>query len=52
MTVEFSTKPFQWYVFPASTSFGKVLPKSKIYEKATPSAKVKDLFVKQVDQII
>lgn len=52
MTVEFSTKPFQWYVFPASTAFGKVLPKSKIYEKATPSAKVKDLFVKQVDQII
>ncbi len=52
MTVEFSTKPFQWYVFPASTAFGKVLPKSKIYEKASPSAKVKDLFVKQVDQII
>lgn len=52
MTVEFLTKPFQWYVFPASTAFGKVLPKSKIYEKASPSAKVKDLFVKQVDQII
>lgn len=52
MTVEFSTKPFQWYVFPPSTAFGKVLPKSKIYEKASPSAKVKELFVKQVDQII
>lgn len=52
MTVEFSTKPFQWYVFPASTAFGKVLPKNKIYEKASPSAKVKELFVKQVDQII
>ncbi len=52
MAVEFSDKPFQWYVFPASTAFGKVLPKNKIYEKATPSAKVKELFVKQVDQII
>ncbi len=52
MAGEFSDKPFQWYVFPASTAFGKVLPKSKIYEKASPSAKVKELFVKQVDQII
>ncbi len=52
MAGEFSDKPFQWYEFPASTAFGKVLPKNKIYEKASPSAKVKELFVKQVDQII
>lgn len=52
MTVDLTSLHFQWFAFPVSTAFGKVLPKSKIYEYANPSAKVKELFVKQVEQII
>lgn len=52
MTTASITSRFQWFEFPASTAFGKVLPKSKIYDYAKPSAKVKELFVKQVEQII
>lgn len=52
MTTASITSRFQWFEFPASTAFGKVLPKSKIYDYAKPNAKVKELFVKQVEQII
>lgn len=52
MNVDLTSSHFQWFAFPVSTAFGKVLPKSKIYEYANPSAKVKELFVKQVEQII
>jgi len=38
--------------FPRSTTFGRVLPKSKIYEHAHPPASVKKLFVRQIDQIV
>lgn len=38
--------------FPESAAFGKVLPKTKIYEHASPSTVVKELFVRQVEQII
>jgi hypothetical protein len=37
--------------FPKSSSFGRVLPKSKIYEHAAPKASLKELFVRQVEQI-
>ncbi len=37
--------------YPKSAAFGRVLPKSKIYEHASPSAAVKNLFVRQVEQI-
>lgn len=39
------------YNFPSNTSFGRVLPKSKIYEHATPGSKVKELFVREVEKI-
>ena len=38
--------------YPAKAAFGRVLPKSKIYEHGRASARARDLFVKQVDQII
>jgi hypothetical protein len=37
--------------FPKGAAFGRVLPKNKIYEHATPSTAVKELFVRQVEQI-
>jgi len=40
------------YDFPKSAAFGRVLPKSKIYEYGSPSAAVKELFVRQVDKIV
>ena len=39
------------YLF-SKAAFGKGVPKSKIYEHATPGSRVKDLFVKEVDKII
>jgi len=40
------------YAFPKAAAFGKVLAKSKIYEHAAPSSKVKRHFVKEVEKII
>ena len=40
------------YKFPAATKFGKVVSKSKIYEYATPSSKVKKLFADEIEKII
>ena len=37
--------------YPAQAAFGRTLPKSKIYEHSHASARLKDLFVKQVEQI-
>lgn len=37
--------------YPKSAAFGRVLPKIKIYEHASPSTAVKNLFVRQVEQI-
>ena len=37
--------------YPKSAAFGRVLPKKKIYEHATPSTAVKELFIRQVEQI-
>ena len=39
------------YNFPKAAAFGKMLAKSKIYEHATPTSKVKELFVEQVEKI-
>ncbi|MCP4746123.1 MAG: DUF4391 domain-containing protein [Desulfobacteraceae bacterium] len=39
------------YNFPKAAAFGKKLAKSKIYEHATPTSKVKDLFIAQVEKI-
>ena len=43
---------FRLFNYPQQAIFGKVLPKSKIYEFAKPSNAVKELFVKQVEQIV
>lgn len=38
--------------YPKNAAFGRVLPKNKIYENGSPSAAVKQLIVRQVDQIV
>ena len=40
-----------FFEYPKAASFGRVLPKNKIYAHANASAKLKQLFVDQVDQI-
>ena len=47
-----STALCQPIAFPDRTHYGKNLPKNKIFEFATPSRKVRSLFVKEVEQII
>ncbi len=39
------------YKFPKAAAFRRMLAKSKIYEHAVPTSKVKDLFVEQVEKI-
>lgn len=38
--------------YPKKAAFGRVLPKNKIYEYAGPSTAMKELFVRQIDQIV
>jgi len=38
--------------YPKSSAFGRIVPKSKIYEHVSPSKALKELFVGQVDQIV
>lgn len=40
------------FEYPEKATFGRVLPKNKIYEHASPTAAMKELFVRQVDQIV
>ena len=40
-----------FFAYPDSAKYGRMVPKSKIYEYAKASAKLKDLFVEQVDKI-
>jgi hypothetical protein len=40
------------FEYPQKASFGRIIPKNKIYDHAGASASVKNLFVKQVDRII
>lgn len=39
------------YDFPKKTAYGKMMPKSKIYQYASPGTRVKELFVREVDKI-
>lgn len=39
------------YAFPEQAKLGSVLHKSKIYEHASPTSRVKDMFVKEVEKI-
>jgi len=38
--------------YPAQAAFGRALPKSKVYEHSGATNRLKDLFVKQVEQIV
>jgi hypothetical protein len=40
------------FAYPKQAAFNRVLPKTKIYEHAKPSAAVRELFVRQVEQIV
>lgn len=44
-----STTLYDW---PRAAAFGRVIPKNKIYEHAGANAALKDLFVREVDQIV
>lgn len=38
--------------YPAQAAFGRTLPKNKVYERSGANTRLKDLFVKQVEQIV
>lgn len=38
--------------YPKQATFGRVLPKNKIYEHSGANTRLKDLFVEQVEQIV
>jgi len=40
------------YDWPRASAFGRVIPKTKIYEQAGAKTGLKDLFVREVDQIV
>lgn len=40
------------YDWPRAAAFGRVIPKTKIYEHAGANAALKELFVREVDQIV
>jgi len=40
------------YAFPEAAQFGKVIPKSKFYEKAALGGRVKKSFVEQIERIV
>ncbi|WP_411034294.1 DUF4391 domain-containing protein [Shinella sp. BYT-45] len=40
------------YDWPRAAAFGRVIPKNKIYEHAGANTALKDLFVREVDQIV
>lgn len=40
------------FAYPHNAAFGRVLPKSKIYERTQPTTAVKELFVRQIEQIV
>ena len=39
-------------VYPAQAAFGRTLPKNKVYEHSGANTRLKDLFVRQVEQIV
>ena len=38
--------------YPAQAAFGRTLPKNKVYEHSGANTRLKDLFVRQVEQIV
>lgn len=51
MPEHFTSHP-SLFTFPKSAAFGKVLPKSKIYEHGGVNTRLKEMFVQQVEQIV
>ncbi|MCG6577108.1 DUF4391 domain-containing protein [Pseudomonas sp. AF32] len=47
-----SAKHLAFINYPKQATFGRVLPKNKIYEHSGANTRLKDLFVEQVEQII
>lgn len=41
-----------FFDYPKSAAFGRIVPKTKIYEHAGANSALRDLFVRQVDQIV
>lgn len=41
-----------WIGYPSQAAFGRPLPKTKIYEHSKVNTQLKDLFVKEVEQIV
>lgn len=52
MTQPATTPQSALIAYPRQAAFGRVLPKSKIYEHAGANTRLKDLFVEQVEQIV
>lgn len=52
MTQPATTPQSALIAYPKQAAFGRVLPKSKIYEHAGANTRLKDLFVEQVEQIV
>lgn len=52
MTSSFIPPNSALVTYPTQAAFGRVLPKSKIYEHGHTNTRLKDLFVKQVEQIV
>lgn len=40
------------FAYPRQAQFGRILPKAKLYEHGRANARLKELFVKQVEQIV
>lgn len=49
---DFAHEHSAFITYPAQAAFGRALPKSKVYEHSGANTRLKDLFVKQVEQIV
>ncbi len=53
MTQRRGTNPHPALVsYPAKAAFGRTLPKNKVYEHSSANSRLKDIFVKEVEQIV
>ena len=44
--------PPAFFAYPAQAAFGRTLPKNKVYEHSGANTRLKDLFIRQVEQIV
>jgi hypothetical protein len=47
-----TSQPPAFIAYPSQAAFGRTLPKNKVYEHSGANTRLKDLFVKQVEQIV